>query len=154
MKIRPRIARVVGFVILSAMTSAPALGQEVQPSPFHRMQDGNGRTIPCQCWIGGQLVQLGPLHAWIRRKAGRCRDVRSLRTSRRGFPRASHARCHFSIGNTASHDAKRHRRTDLLLPLRATSSCHRCRSKAGWRGREALSGCAYSVSQDAKQSVG
>lgn len=59
MKIRPRIARVVGFVILSAMTSAPALGQEVQPSPFHRMQDGNGRTIPCQCWIGGQLVQLG-----------------------------------------------------------------------------------------------
>jgi hypothetical protein len=30
---------------------------------------------------------------------------------------------------------------DLLLPSRATSSCHRCRSKAGWRGRQALSGC-------------
>jgi hypothetical protein len=30
---------------------------------------------------------------------------------------------------------------DLLLPLRATSSYHRCRSKAGWRGRRALSGC-------------
>jgi hypothetical protein len=25
--------------------------------------------------------------------------------------------------------------------MRATSSCHRCRSKAGWRGRQALSGC-------------
>jgi len=30
---------------------------------------------------------------------------------------------------------------DLLLPSRATSSCHRCRSRAGWRGRQALSGC-------------
>jgi hypothetical protein len=30
---------------------------------------------------------------------------------------------------------------DLLLPLRATSSCHRCRSKAGWRDRQVLSGC-------------
>jgi hypothetical protein len=30
---------------------------------------------------------------------------------------------------------------DLLLPMRATSSCHCCRSKAGWRGRQALSGC-------------
>jgi hypothetical protein len=59
MKMRPEIARVVGFVILSAMTSAPALGQEVQPSPFRRMQDGNGRIIPCECWIGGQLVQFG-----------------------------------------------------------------------------------------------
>jgi hypothetical protein len=59
MKIRPGISRVVGFVFLSAMTSAPALGQEVQSSPFHRMQDGNGRIIPCECWIGGQLVKLG-----------------------------------------------------------------------------------------------
>jgi hypothetical protein len=63
MKIRPGISRVVGFVILSATTGAPALGQplgqEVQPSPFHRMQDGNGRIIPCECWIGGQLVKLG-----------------------------------------------------------------------------------------------
>ena len=24
---------------------------------------------------------------------------------------------------------------DLLLPMRATSSCHRCRSRAGWRIR-------------------
>ena len=30
---------------------------------------------------------------------------------------------------------------DLLLPLRATSSCHRCRSAAGWRDRQVLSGC-------------
>jgi hypothetical protein len=30
---------------------------------------------------------------------------------------------------------------DLLLPLRATSSYHRCRSKAGWRDRQVLSGC-------------
>ena len=30
---------------------------------------------------------------------------------------------------------------DLLLPLRATSSCHRCRSRAGWRDRQVLSGC-------------
>ena len=59
MKIRPGIARAVGFIILSAMTSAPAPGQEAQPSPFHRMQDGNGRIIPCECWIGGQLVKLG-----------------------------------------------------------------------------------------------
>ena len=58
MKMRPGIARVVGVVILSAMTSGPAPGQEVQ-SPFHRMQDGNGRIIPCECRIGGQLVQLG-----------------------------------------------------------------------------------------------
>ncbi len=34
-----------------------------------------------------------------------------------------------------------HRTGDLLLPLRTTSSCHRCRSWAGWRGRQALSGC-------------
>jgi len=59
MTMRPEIASVVGFVILSAMTAAPALGQAVQSSPFHRMQDGNGRIIPCECWIGGQLVQLG-----------------------------------------------------------------------------------------------
>ena len=32
---------------------------------------------------------------------------------------------------------------DLLLPLRATSSCHRCRPRAGWRGRQTLSGCGY-----------
>ena len=30
---------------------------------------------------------------------------------------------------------------DLLLPTRATSSCHRCRSRAGWRDRQVLSGC-------------
>src|ERR1700722_16134570 len=30
---------------------------------------------------------------------------------------------------------------DLLLPMRATSSCHRCRSRAGWRDRQVLSGC-------------
>jgi hypothetical protein len=59
MKMRPEIARVVGFVILSAMTGAPAFAQELQPSPFHRMQDGNGRIIPCECWVGGQLVKLG-----------------------------------------------------------------------------------------------
>jgi hypothetical protein len=34
---------------------------------------------------------------------------------------------------------------DLLLPLRATSSCHRCRSKAGWRDRQVLSGCKLTV---------
>ena len=28
-----------------------------------------------------------------------------------------------------------------VAPMRATSSCHRCRSRAGWRGRQALSGC-------------
>ena len=30
---------------------------------------------------------------------------------------------------------------DLLLPTRATSSCHRCRSRAGWRDRQVLSRC-------------
>src|SRR6516164_227583 len=40
---------------------------------------------------------------------------------------------------------------DLLLPLRATSSCHRCRSKAGWRGRQALSGCGLKDSGFAGQ---
>ena len=34
---------------------------------------------------------------------------------------------------------------DLLLPLRATSSCHRCRSKAGWRDRQVLSGCKLTL---------
>src|SRR6478752_3270658 len=34
---------------------------------------------------------------------------------------------------------------DLLLRLRATSSCHRCRSKAGWRDRQVLSGCKLTL---------
>ena len=34
---------------------------------------------------------------------------------------------------------------DLLLPTRATSSCHRCRSRAGWRDRQVLSGCKSSL---------
>ena len=33
------------------------------------------------------------------------------------------------------------RADDLLLPMRATSSCHRCRSRAGWRDLPVLSGC-------------
>jgi hypothetical protein len=48
------------------------------------------------------------------------------------------------------------RRTDQLLPCWATSSCHRCRSKAGWRDLSVLSGCMPTLSarmSDSKETV-
>src|SRR6516162_6339927 len=45
----------------------------------------------------------------------------------------------------SSQMARIWRAGDLLLPTRATSSCHRCRSRAGWRDRQVLSGCKSSL---------
>src|ERR1700726_2375525 len=40
---------------------------------------------------------------------------------------------------------------DLLLPMRATSSCHRCRSRTGWRDRQVLSGCTVNTSKPLRE---
>ena len=62
----------MAIILAGVIATGPALGQERLPlptagepaypaSPFHGVQDGNGRTIPCRCRFQGLLYQLGDL---------------------------------------------------------------------------------------------
>lgn len=56
-------AAISGSIMLSAFpagaTAQSAFDQSRSISPFHRLSDGNGRTIPCVCSVAGRLVPLG-----------------------------------------------------------------------------------------------